>query len=202
MTNRNEYLAKWREKNREKIRQQHKDWYERHKTEEKFRTDRAKFFKEWHGRNLEHRKIYLRDLRRNNPERYQAYKKKWSKENPEKYRAMRKRELENPSARIASYMRTRIRLALLAQRVWKRGKTLELLGCSIPELRKHLEDRFLGDMNWENYGQWHIDHIRPISSFNLMEADQQKIAFHYSNLQPLWAVDNLKKGKRHDTQAG
>ena len=53
-------------------------------------------------------------------------------------------------------------------------------------------------MNWDNYGQWHIDHIRPCASFNLLDPIEQKICFHYTNLQPLWAEDNLKKSNKEN----
>jgi hypothetical protein len=56
-----------------------------------------------------------------------------------------------------------------------------------------LEKKFLPGMNWENYGEWHIDHIVPCSSFDLSKSEQQKICFNYSNLQPLWAADNIRK---------
>tara|TARA_R110000751_G_scaffold131998_3_gene234420 strand:- start:438 stop:656 length:219 start_codon:yes stop_codon:yes gene_type:complete len=69
----------------------------------------------------------------------------------------------------------------------------------------HLEDQFQDGMSWENYGRpngdylegWHIDHIKPCALFNLEDASQQKECFHYTNLQPLWAEDNLSKGDKY-----
>lgn len=74
----------------------------------------------------------------------------------------------------------------------------KLIGCSIDELIIHLESKFYNGMTWENYGLkgWHIDHIKPCSSFNLTELSQQKKCFNYTNLQPLWAIDNLKKSNK------
>lgn len=76
----------------------------------------------------------------------------------------------------------------------KTGKTMELTSCSKEDHIKHLESQFTDGMTWENYGKWHIDHIRPCSSFNLEDPEEQKKCFHWTNLQPLWAIDNLKKG--------
>jgi hypothetical protein len=59
-----------------------------------------------------------------------------------------------------------------------------------------MESLFLEGMSWDNYGKWHIDHIRPCSSFDLSDTEQQKICFNYKNLQPLWAEDNLRKGAK------
>lgn len=75
-------------------------------------------------------------------------------------------------------------------------RSQELLGCSLEELKSHLESKFQDGMNWENYGLkgWHIDHINPCSSFSMEDLEEQKKCFHYSNLQPLWAIDNIKKG--------
>lgn len=80
----------------------------------------------------------------------------------------------------------------------KHSKTLDLLGCSIQFVKKHLESLWLPGMNWENHALhgWHIDHIKPCASFDLTDPEQQKICFHYTNLQPLWAIDNIKKGKK------
>lgn len=84
--------------------------------------------------------------------------------------------------------------------------TLTLLGCPISELKLHLESKFhpnseTGEiMTWDNYGRygWHIDHIRPLASFNLTDPEQLKEACHYSNLQPLWWFENLKKGNKYE----
>ena len=72
------------------------------------------------------------------------------------------------------------------------------LGCTIPELKQYLESKFQEGMTWENWGVhgWHIDHIIPLSSFDLADRDQLLTAFHYTNLQPLWAQANWSKGDR------
>lgn len=75
----------------------------------------------------------------------------------------------------------------------KSDRTLNLLGCTPEELRRHIESLFLAGMTWENRHLWHIDHIRPCASFDLTDPDQQRCCFHFSNLQPLWAKDNLLK---------
>jgi Uri superfamily endonuclease len=72
----------------------------------------------------------------------------------------------------------------------------ELVGCSLSQLIRHLESKFLPGMAWDNRHQWHVDHIKPLCAFDLTDPEQQALAFHYSNLQPLWAVDNMRKGRR------
>lgn len=65
----------------------------------------------------------------------------------------------------------------------------------------HLEAQFAPGMTWENRGEWHVDHIRPLASFDLTDPEQLRTASHYTNLQPLWASDNLAKGARLDWAA-
>jgi hypothetical protein len=72
-------------------------------------------------------------------------------------------------------------------------RTEELLGCTISFFIKHLEKHFRPGMSWENYGKWHIDHIIPCAAFDLGDPSQQRQCFHYTNLRPLWAIQNLKK---------
>lgn len=95
--------------------------------------------------------------------------------------------------RLASNLRTRVRRSL--RDGWKAGSAVRDLGCTIPELRTHLEAKFQPGMTWENWSRtgWHIDHIRPLASFDLTDREQFLEACHYTNLQPLWAMDNLKK---------
>jgi hypothetical protein len=74
--------------------------------------------------------------------------------------------------------------------------TMELIGCSIEKFRQHLESKFTKGMSWQNYGKWHIDHIKPCASFNLSKPEEQRKCFNYKNLQPLWAKDNLEKSNK------
>lgn len=78
----------------------------------------------------------------------------------------------------------------------KKGKSIDYLGCSLQELKQYLESKFLPGMTWENYGiyGWHIDHIFPLSKVDLTDKDAVPKVLHYTNLQPLWAADNIKKG--------
>jgi hypothetical protein len=78
----------------------------------------------------------------------------------------------------------------------KDRKTFDIIGCTTQFLKEHLENQFVGDMNWNNHGLfgWHIDHIIPLSSAKT-EEELYKLC-HYSNLQPLWAEDNLKKSNK------
>jgi hypothetical protein len=95
--------------------------------------------------------------------------------------------------KLSSRLRSRIKNALRSN---KKNKTRELIGCNIDFLMGYLEKQFQNGMSWENYGKWHIDHIRPLSSFDLTNPEDQIKACHYSNLQPLWAEDNLRKSDK------
>lgn len=68
-----------------------------------------------------------------------------------------------------------------------------MTGCNWDQLRQHFENQFQAGMSWDNIGEWHIDHIRPCASFDLTDPEQQKQCFHYTNLQPLWASQNMEK---------
>tara|TARA_B100000686_G_C16444298_1_gene788606 strand:+ start:141 stop:449 length:309 start_codon:yes stop_codon:yes gene_type:complete len=79
----------------------------------------------------------------------------------------------------------------------KKDKTCNLIGCSIYQLECHIEKKFEEYMNWSNYGNWHIDHIIPCNAFDLNNEFEKRACFHYTNLQPLWASDNIKKGDKY-----
>lgn len=102
---------------------------------------------------------------------------------------------KNSINRLVSNVRSRIGHAL--KRNSKSACTFPLLGCSLSELWVHLESKFVPGMTRENYGPvWHVDHIRPCVSFDFSDPEQQRACFHFSNLQPLFARDNLCKGAK------
>jgi len=114
-----------------------------------------------------------------------AYKRRWYAEQMSR----------NPAFQLKRNLYSRIRIALLG--IAKSKKTAELLGCSLEYFSGWLEAQFKPGMSWENYGQgWHVDHRKPCASFDLSDPAQQQICFHYTNLQPLWAIENLQKGAK------
>jgi hypothetical protein len=102
----------------------------------------------------------------------------------------------DPQFKMAVVVRKRVILALKARGASKSKSLRELIGCSIQELKQHLESKFREGMSWENHGEWHVDHIRPCADFDLTNPEEQKNCFHFSNLQPLWAEENLRKSNK------
>ena len=100
----------------------------------------------------------------------------------------------HPSFRLERNMRSRLYHALRSQKADKSNRTFKLVGCKLDFLKGYLQAKFTEGMTWGNYGAWHVDHIQPCCSFDLTDEEEQKKCFHYTNLQPLWAIDNLKKG--------
>lgn len=109
----------------------------------------------------------------------------------------RNRRKNDPAYRLKCNLRTRIYLAIKRKR--KSESTMKLVGCNIKELQNYLESMFRPGMTWNNYGKWHVDHKIPLASFDLSDHEQLKNACHYTNLQPLWAFDNLSKSNRLET---
>ena len=124
-------------------------------------------------------------------------KQEWRKANPEKYLASQRlyentQRATNPQWRLAKNLRHRLGKAMMGKT--KGVSAVRDLGISIPEFREYIENQFQDGMTWDNYGEWHIDHIIPLISFDLTDKEQALKACHYTNLQPLWAKDNLSKG--------
>ena len=155
-------------------------------------------------RDREKRNAGSRKSYRKNATRYVLYSRKWRKLNPEKQKAQGVRRNAskklNLNSRLVERLRARLRDALRWN--YKSSPTLELLGCSIPDFKIYLESKFESGMDWSNYGKngWHIDHIIPCAIFDLSKPDHQKRCFHFSNMQPLWAAENLSKSIKHDGQ--
>lgn len=134
--------------------------------------------------------------------RDKAKKTKQTKEGLEKFREYQRnywneRRRKDPTLRLTHNHRTRVRQALSG--IYKSESSLVLLGCKTEELKKHIESLFKDGMNWLNYGEWEIDHIRPCASFDLSDLKQQEECFHYTNLQPLWKHDNRLKSDKTDS---
>ena len=139
--------------------------------------------------------------------------KGWKAENPSKVKAgnlvyrQTKRDTtkefhareSNPQRRAVSRLRSLVKNTMIKYGGRKAEKTELLLGCSVEFARRYLESLFLPGMTWDNHGEWHIDHIRPCASFSdLTQLEQQQECCHYTNLQPLWAEDNLSKGATYE----
>lgn len=109
---------------------------------------------------------------------------------------LKQKERESSDVLFKLKRRLRHRLYVAMKNINKTSSTIENLGCSIEDLKQHLESRFQLGMSWDNYGEWHIDHIKPLSLFDLSKIEQVRLACHYTNLQPLWKIDNLKKSNK------
>lgn len=109
---------------------------------------------------------------------------------------MRSKRNSDPSFLIADRLRRRINGAISKAHARKSGRLIEVSGCSLKDLVSHIERQFLDGMTWENRREWHIDHIVPLSAFDLTDQTQQSVAFHFTNLRPVWASDNLRKHAR------
>jgi superfamily II helicase len=102
---------------------------------------------------------------------------------------------EDPEYRIKKHLRVRMWETIIKNsKSTRNGKVEELIGCSVEYYRKHIENQWKPDMNWKNHGSlWEIDHIIPLDFFNLMNTNDQKQAFSYNNVQPLYKSDNRRK---------
>ena len=157
--------------------------------------------------SLKHRKK-IQNLKITDSEAYDIIRKKrniiqsnWKKNNPEKknktQRLYRKRrKARDPGFKLLSNCRTQIHRVL--KNNIKSKNTKKLLGCTVEELKRHLSSKFIDNMSFENYGKWHVDHIKPCAKFDFTKLEEQVKCFHYTNLQPLWAIDNIKKGAKYD----
>lgn len=132
-----------------------------------------------------------------NQQKYKDKAKLNRTQNPGQYSKYEKsRKKIDPGFKLIKNLRSRIRSVL--SRKTKSGSTIKSLGCSVEQLVIYIESKFQIGMTWDNYGVhgWHLDHIRPLSSFDLTDPNDFMLAAHYTNLQPLWAEDNLKKSNK------
>jgi hypothetical protein len=211
MMTKKERYDKWRAAHLEQERARCREYYHAHKDQRK---------KDWQGyyeKNSEALKESSRKRRATKPEIIKEYNRKsYAKDpvtnrkraaayrngNPEKVRQSRntytkRRRSVDPAFKMLGALRNRLNVVLKIAGAQKAARTEELLGCSIEHFREHLAEQFQPGMTWDNHGKWHIDHIRPCASFDLADPKQQRECFNYRNLQPLWAIDNIKKGAKY-----
>jgi hypothetical protein len=192
-----EKILNWEKKNYQNNKKIHSDkakkYYLKHKSKilkqcKNYRETHKEEIKEYY---LKNRNKILKMNKKYGKKRYQKNKKQIIishiiyKKN--KYRI-------DPNFRIICCLRSRFLQSLDGKK--KIYSPLKLLGCSVAFLKKYLEKYFKSGMSWSNYGRWHIDHIRPCASFDLSRPSEQRKCFHYTNLQPLWAKENLSKGSK------
>ena len=223
-------------KNKEKIKNRDKKYREENKEIIKIKRDENKdknneYKKQYYLKNENKikRNIYIKDYVLKNEESIKIKRKEYREKNKEiisirnkiyinthksQIKENRKNRIRSDYEKISDRIRSRIRMALKSVNLNKCISSSESLGCSIQFFREYLESKFTKGMTWETWGLygWHLDHIIPISSFDLSDPEQQKQCFHYTNTQPLWAtkeiamsygesegyIGNLEKSNKND----
>lgn len=122
-----------------------------------------------------------------------AYVKKWQVNNPDKWLAQKRKARKRRSKTFAAKQRNSIRRALKLRHASKMAKSSALWGCNSHFLKSWIESQFTKGMSWSNRSSWHVDHIVPCAAFRLDTIEGQRACFHYTNLRPLWAADNISK---------
>lgn len=204
---------KYHEKNKEKRRQQARARYLKNKERHRVRS-RAKYLANREAilarckSNYQKNKTLKAEQQRKRLKqpaalaRHRGLCARWAAANREKMRAFYRKAYHKgmKDPKVAMGFRLRVRLAGVFRRLKatpkKAASTMALVGCSREQLVAHIESQFKRGMTWENRSAWHLDHIRPISSFDLLDPEQQRECFHFSNLQPLWRQENLEKSDK------
>ena len=171
------------------------------------KIEKKEYFKKYFLKNKKERLEYIKNWQIKNKEKVKIYKKKWELNNKEykaKYFQINKKKIlekkylrlkTDPNFKMKHQLGTRIRKVLNGL-IKKSKSTQELIGCNIEQLWIHLEKSFKPGMTRKNYGKWHVDHIKPCVGFDLSNPEEQVKCFHYTNLQALWAHENLSKGSK------
>lgn len=165
----------------------------------KYKITSIGYHKNYNIINSNKKKVYNKQYYVKNKEVIKELNNKYRLENKEKtneyYRDYNKnRKLVEPIYKLICNTRNLIRMSMKGNGYTKKSKTYEILGCTFEEFKQHLESKFTEGMTWENQGKWHMDHIYPVS----LATDENHLIQlnHYTNFQPLWAEDNLKKGNK------
>ena len=186
-----ECYKKYNEENSERKKELHKRWCQ----------ENADKIIKYCQENSDKRREQSKQWRQENADRIREYNKEWNQENYSRRREYSRqyhkdRKNSDPVYKMICNFRVRIYKYCNAIKLKKTSRTKEMLGINLIGFKFHIESKFQEGMSWENYGQWHVDHIKPLS---LATNEQEIIELnHYTNLQPLWAVDNLKKSNKYE----
>jgi len=182
-------MAKYNKKHKEKHRKIAREYYFKNKDEIN------KSCKEWRQKNIEHDRQRSREYYYKHRDKMINDATNYAKNNRDKINKRIKNKIKSdPTYKLKLALQSRTSAALTS---YSSSTFEEFLGCSIQKARKHIELQFKKGMMWSNHGKWHIDHIRPVSSFDLSKKDQIYKCFNFKNLQPLWAKENLSKGTKY-----
>jgi hypothetical protein len=188
-TEKKEYKKEYYQNNKNKISEQQKEYYKINKQQ----INKQK--KEYNQKNKQHISEKAKEYYQVNKEQ----KKEYQKNNIEKINKKRKEYSKNrrkidPLFKLNGNIKNRILKSIKNNSYTKKSKTFEILGCTYKEFKQHLERQFTIGMSWENQGEWHLDHIYPIS---LAKDEQELIRLnHYTNFQPMWAIENIIKSNK------
>jgi len=164
---------------------------------ESVREKRKQYYQENKGKVLQLTKQYKIE----NLDWYHKYNKRYYKQNEARIKETSKKNhykriKEDIGYRLLQRCRKRLYEAIKGN--VKSKRTVELIGCSVEKLMEYLESQFTDGMSWNNYGKWHVDHIKPCAMFDFSKLEQQQECFHYTNLRPLWAEDNIRKSAKYE----
>jgi hypothetical protein len=165
------------------------------------REKRVQQSREYYRNNKQQCLKLNKEYRKNNSEWYRDYNKQYYLENTDKIKSSAKKSLQkrmNEDEGFLILQRCRKRAYDALKGYVKSARTRQLLGCSADTLREHIEQQFENGMTWGNYGKWHVDHIMPCALFDFTKKEDQQKCFHCTNLQPLWASENLSKSDKVD----
>lgn len=188
---RREYSKNWWKNHKGIYKEKEKERYIKNR-EQILKNNRKKYIK-----NKEYFKQYFQKNKDKNKEYRHLKNKEWMKKNRSYInQQINNKYINNIQFKSRMILGSRIRIALKKQNSKKQEKTIILIGCTHKQFQEHIEKQFKEGMNWNNWTLhgWHIDHIKPLSSFDLKQKEEQLKACHYTNLQPLWCYDNLSKG--------
>ena len=179
----------WKRKNQDKVKASRKAYYDKNKEQERIQK------KEWQTNNKDKKAASDKRYRQKHAEKI---KQNIRSNYPRLREKQRERYRTDPEYRLKMCLRAGFTQSLRLQDAEKHTSVSKLIGCTMAELKTYLSSKFVEGMSWDNHGKWHIDHVRPVSSFSMADASQRAKCWHFSNLQPLWAKDNLSKSNFWD----